>query len=37
VEGDAFQTLQAELAQSKQTIQDLEEQLSAKQPRKNYL
>jgi chromosome segregation ATPase len=37
VEGDAFQTLQGELAQAKQTIQDLEEQLSAKNPRKNYL
>jgi len=37
VEGDAFQNLQAELTQSKQIIQDLQEQLSSKQPKRNYL
>jgi len=37
VEGDAFQTLQGELAQMRQENQTLQEQLSAKQPKKNYL
>jgi lipid II:glycine glycyltransferase (peptidoglycan interpeptide bridge formation enzyme) len=36
VEGDAFQTLQKELATSQQKVQELQEQIAAKQPAKSY-